>query len=154
MASHDHPILRDQIADTLARSYDGTPLADLREEHAEHHQEAASAVLADLGGLEVGVYRVALLPAGHPMREFAAISVRLRDSGRWQVDRLGFLLGADGRWEQGARRTPEWHVEREYGLSTALTMARQAAPHIRVGDVTVGDLLQEAPAFDGALFAL
>lgn len=153
MARHDDPTLRDQIADTLARSYDGIPLAELRDEHADHHLEAADAVLARLTGIEVGVYRVALLPASHPMRDFAAISVRLSTSGRWQIDRLGFLLGADGRWEHGAKRPKEWRAEREFDLPTALAMARQAARHIRIEDATVGDVLDASPS-DGALFAL
>lgn len=150
------PTIHARIADTLARTYDGQPLDDLRDEHAEHHQEAATAVLGALDGLEVGVYRIALLPAGHPMREFAAVSVRLRTSGRWQIDRLGFLLGFDGRWEQGTARASEWHAEREYDLATALDMARMAAPGIRVGDATVGELLaaDQAAEPDGAMFSL
>jgi hypothetical protein len=49
MTSTDRPAIRDQIADTLARTYDGHALADLRDEHAEPHLEAADAVLAILG---------------------------------------------------------------------------------------------------------
>lgn len=135
------PELRDRIADILARAYDGQPLVDLRDEHAAHHLEAADAVLADQAGLEVAVYRIALLPAGHPMREFAAVSVRLCDSGRWQVDRLGYLLDADGRWGDGTRRSLEWRAAREFELETALRLARAAAPHVRVGDTTVGALV-------------
>jgi hypothetical protein len=37
---------RERIADALARTYDGQPLADLRDEHAALHLEAADAVLA------------------------------------------------------------------------------------------------------------
>jgi hypothetical protein len=40
---------REQIADTLARTYDGQPLAEMRDEHAALHLEAADAVLAALG---------------------------------------------------------------------------------------------------------
>jgi hypothetical protein len=40
--------LRDQIADVLARTYDGQPLDELRDEHAELHREAADAVAAAL----------------------------------------------------------------------------------------------------------
>ncbi|MFD7995579.1 hypothetical protein [Streptomyces mexicanus] len=39
---------REQIADALARTYDGQPLAELRDEHAALHLEAADAVLARL----------------------------------------------------------------------------------------------------------
>lgn len=35
---------REQLADILARTYDGVPLTDLRDEHATHHLEAADAV--------------------------------------------------------------------------------------------------------------
>lgn len=35
---------RDEIADVLARAYDGKPIADLRDEHAQLHREAATAV--------------------------------------------------------------------------------------------------------------
>lgn len=135
MPSPELSDVRDRIADILARTYDGQALADLRDEHAEPHLEAAGAVLAGLGdGVEVSSYRIALLPAGHLMRSFAAVTVRLCDSGRWQVDRLGFLLGADGRWEQGAKRPPKWREEREFDLETALRLARAAAPVI-VSDV-------------------
>ncbi|MFF8994048.1 hypothetical protein ACF09H_29790 [Streptomyces sp. NPDC014983] len=37
---------RRRVADILARSYDGRPLDELREEHAAHHLEAAAALLA------------------------------------------------------------------------------------------------------------
>jgi hypothetical protein len=122
---------RDQIADILARAYDGQPLADLRDEHAESHLDAADAVMAGLADdIEVSSYRIVLLPAGHPMRGFASVTVRLCDSGRWQIDRLGFLLDADGRWEQGAKRPPKWRGEREFDLETALRLARAAAPVI------------------------
>lgn len=36
---------REQIADVLARTYDGQPVADLREEHAALHLEAADALM-------------------------------------------------------------------------------------------------------------
>lgn len=39
---------RDRIADVLARHYDGSALADLRDEHAAHHREAADRLLADV----------------------------------------------------------------------------------------------------------
>ncbi|MEU0656066.1 hypothetical protein ABZ485_28010 [Streptomyces albogriseolus] len=39
---------REELADLLARTYDGQPLADLRDEHAAHHLEAADAVLEAL----------------------------------------------------------------------------------------------------------
>ncbi|MTE20294.1 hypothetical protein F0L17_14485 [Streptomyces sp. TRM43335] len=38
---------RDRIADVLARHYDGRSLADLRDEHAQHHLEAADALIRD-----------------------------------------------------------------------------------------------------------
>lgn len=135
-------ITRDQIADTLAWAYDGQPLEGMRDEHAALHVEAADAVLVALAAdVEVSAYRIALLPVGHPMRSFAAITVRLCDSGRWQIDRLGFLLDADGRWEHPTRRSREWWAAREFDLETALRLARAAAPAIRVGDSTVGALI-------------
>jgi hypothetical protein len=39
-------LTREAIADVLAQTYDGQPLAELRDEHAAHHLEAADAVLA------------------------------------------------------------------------------------------------------------
>ncbi|WP_329376169.1 hypothetical protein [Streptomyces sp. NBC_01483] len=136
------PSSRERIADTLARTYDGQPLAGMRDEHAELHTEAADAVLAALeSDVEVTSYRIALLPHGHPMRGFTAITVRLCDSGRWQVDRLGFLLDVQGRWEQAGKHPHEWRAEREFDLETAIRLARAAAPLVRVGDSTVGSLL-------------
>jgi hypothetical protein len=43
---------RDQVADALARSYDGQPLTGLRDEHAALHRDAADAVLAAISGEE------------------------------------------------------------------------------------------------------
>lgn len=40
---------RDRLADTLARHYDGQPLAELREEHAAPHLEAATKLLPVIG---------------------------------------------------------------------------------------------------------
>jgi hypothetical protein len=134
------------VADALARTYDGQPLTDLRDEHAELHREAAGAVLSALGtDVEIGSFRVVLLPAGHPMRDFSAITVRLCSSGRWQVDRLGFLLDAAGRWEQGTKRSPEWRAEREFSLSEAVRLARAAAPSVAIDGSTVGAILSATP---------
>ncbi|MFI1408832.1 hypothetical protein ACH4Y0_02665 [Streptomyces sp. NPDC020707] len=54
--------MRARIADVLARTYDGQALADLRDEHAEAHLEAAEAVLVArllwrLGGPQYGEAR-------------------------------------------------------------------------------------------------
>jgi hypothetical protein len=38
-------LTREELADVLARVYDGQPLDQLRDEHAAHHLEAADAVL-------------------------------------------------------------------------------------------------------------
>ena len=39
---------REELADILARTYDGVPLTDLRDEHAALHLEAADRVLEAL----------------------------------------------------------------------------------------------------------
>ncbi|MHC3450781.1 hypothetical protein [Streptomyces prasinus] len=44
MDATGQPPTLDAIADALARAYDGQPLADLRDEHAALHLEAAVAV--------------------------------------------------------------------------------------------------------------
>ena len=44
--------LRERIADALARTYEGQPLADLRDEHAADHQEAAEAVMQILSRMD------------------------------------------------------------------------------------------------------
>jgi len=41
-------LTRDELADVLARTYDGQSLAELRDEHAAHHIQAADAVLDSL----------------------------------------------------------------------------------------------------------
>ncbi|WP_055694669.1 hypothetical protein [Streptomyces prasinopilosus] len=41
-------LTREDVADVLARVYDGQPLDQLRDEHAAHHLEAADALLARL----------------------------------------------------------------------------------------------------------
>lgn len=40
--------LQECVADALARAYDGQPLADMRDEHAVLHMEAAEAVIRAL----------------------------------------------------------------------------------------------------------
>lgn len=43
-------LTREELADVLARFYDGQPLDHLRDEHAAHHLEAADRVLEALHG--------------------------------------------------------------------------------------------------------
>lgn len=59
----DQTGLRDRIADALARHYDGQHLAELREEHAAHHTEAADAVLAVLPDQQAAIRAAALQEA-------------------------------------------------------------------------------------------
>jgi hypothetical protein len=63
----------DRIADILARAYDGKPVDQLRDEHAEPHREAAAAVVAEVSQLQAQVDRVRSWAVGHEYRWLLAL---------------------------------------------------------------------------------
>lgn len=93
---------REELADILARTYDGVPLTDLRDEHAAHHLEAAHAhdftkagrmaeALEHVEAIErlLGVYRRAVgaeKPADRRVAELERVLARAAspEACRWE----------------------------------------------------------------------
>ncbi|MFJ4741066.1 hypothetical protein [Streptomyces sp. NPDC088775] len=104
-----------------------------------------------------------LLPEDVPEREAFTITVEYRGSGRYRVirDELCFL-SADGKWSWGYQwaggdREPvtdsewddyhagrdAWVASHQFDLETALHLAEQAAPHVRVMRTTAAQALAD-----------
>ncbi len=104
-----------------------------------------------------------LLPEDVPDRELFTITVEHRGSGRYRVIRDELCsLGADGKWSWGYRwpggdREPvtdaeqddyhagrdAWIASHQFDLETALRLAEQAAPHVRVMRTTAAQALAD-----------
>ena len=92
------------------------------------------------------------------------VTVEYRGEGLWSVSQGEHRkIGADGTWSwgyrwQGGNREPvtdeerddyergreEWLAAHRFDEETALRLARDAAPHIRLRDLTVADALASA----------
>lgn len=112
-------------------------------------------------------YEVTCVPDSEEFGEGFAITVAYRGDGRWAVQNRGRWLGADGTWSWGYRREGEprepvteeevgsfnrgaeaWLAEHRFDEETALRLADEAAPKMRVGPYTVADALAELEAAD------
>lgn len=72
------------------------------------------------------------------------ITVTYRGGGLWAVTRRRWCLGSDGEWdfEQGpSERTAEWLAAHRFDLDTALRLAAEQVPKVRVNRWTVHDAL-------------
>lgn len=91
-------------------------------------------------------YTVNCLPEGVDSHAFE-ITVEYRGQDRWAVTRHGRCLGTDGTWDHELRpseREDDWLSTHRFDLDTALGLAREAAPHVRVNGFTVADALAMA----------
>ncbi|MEW1754120.1 hypothetical protein [Streptomyces angustmyceticus] len=90
-------------------------------------------------------YTVTCLPEDDINSHVFAIDVVYRGAGRWAVQRGEHAcLGSDGTWAQGVKeydRGDEWLNAHRFGLETALKLARDAAPHVKVNGYTVADAI-------------
>ncbi|MEU0157958.1 hypothetical protein ABZ154_03695 [Streptomyces sp. NPDC006261] len=87
-------------------------------------------------------YEVSILPEGDINRSVFTITVQYRGEGRWAVTRLGSCLGTDGQWEFGIKgydRGDDWLAAHRFDLTTALRLARKAAPGVTVNGRTALD---------------
>lgn len=145
-----------------------TPLPDRPDEaaverwlhavRAAHYQPAPQAPTADRAAVKATRYTVSCLPEDHDAYTAFAVQVEYRGAGRWAVRHGGRWLRDDGTWSTGydgpfADREPvtdddwatyhdayrAWEERHRFDEATALRLARQAAPHIRVGPHTVAD---------------
>jgi hypothetical protein len=70
-----------------------------------------------------------------------ALTVERTAPDRWAVRRGQRCLNADGGWDWESipsERTDEWLAEHRFDESTALALARDAAPKVTVNGWTVG----------------
>lgn len=106
-------------------------------------------------------YKVSCLPEEHDESDTFTITVEYRGAGRWGVFRGECRqFGADGTWSwgydwDGRDREPatdeeradyrrgyeEWLAAHRFDEATALRLAKEAAPLLRVRSFTVADAL-------------
>ena len=94
--------------------------------------------------VQVTAYTVNCLPEDTLDGHVFGINVEYRGRGRWAIVRLGRCLSADGEWDYEMRpseREDEWLATHRFDEETALKLAREAAPHVRVNGRTVADAL-------------
>jgi hypothetical protein len=94
-------------------------------------------------------YTVNAIPEGVDEfnRDLFEIKVEWRGKGRWAVVKRGhWCLSTDGEWDLESipsERTDEWLSTHRFDLDTALTLAKEAAPHVTVNGWTVARVIAE-----------
>lgn len=71
-----------------------------------------------------------------------AIEVTDRGDGRWAVCRMKRCLDADGEWDYEpipSERTDEWLATHRFDRDTAIRLAREAAPKVKVNGIAAAD---------------
>jgi hypothetical protein len=90
-------------------------------------------------------YTVSCLPYDDINAEAFSIQVDYTGHGRWAVRQRGRrCLAADGRWDWEpipSERTDEWLAKYRFDLDTALRLAKEQAPLIKVNGRTVEQVL-------------
>jgi hypothetical protein len=90
-------------------------------------------------------YQVSCLPPDHQAMRHLSVWVEWRGGDRWAVtDGGGRCLDRSGRWSwepQTSNRGNKWIADHRFGLDLALELAKQAAPHLVVNNLTVADVL-------------
>jgi hypothetical protein len=88
-------------------------------------------------------YEVSCLPAADEF-DLWTIRVELRGHGRWSVRHNAKTFGVDGMWSFGPRDDEDataWVTEHRFDLDTALRLAQEHAPRVRVNGMTPADVL-------------
>ncbi|MDX3343426.1 hypothetical protein PV409_36315 [Streptomyces sp. ME02-6979.5a] len=94
-------------------------------------------------------YEVSILPEGDINRHVFAITVEYRGVDQWAITRHGMCLGSDGEWAEGTKphdRGDDWLRAHRFDLTTALRLARMAAPHVVVNGHSALDAYRRTPA--------
>ncbi|GLZ62860.1 hypothetical protein [Micromonospora sp. NBRC 107095] len=89
-------------------------------------------------------YTVCALPEDHFDAGMFSITVADRGSGKWAVLRGKLCLGADGTWDFEpipSDRTDEWKAAHRFDEATAIRLAREAAPKLRINGWTPESIL-------------
>ncbi|MEV1013892.1 MULTISPECIES: hypothetical protein [unclassified Micromonospora] len=84
-------------------------------------------------------YSVCALPEDHIDAGMFTIEVAYRGPGSWAVLRGRLCLGADGTWELEpipSERTDEWKAAHRFDEKTAVRLAYEAAPKLRINGWT------------------
>lgn len=96
----------------------------------------------------VSRYTVCAVPKTVPLSERHLFEVEVEDRGAgWAVTHLRWCLNTNGQWDfepLPSERDPEWLASHRFDLSTALRLARQAAPDVTVNGVRAVDLAGRA----------
>lgn len=96
-------------------------------------------------------YSVSCLPLDDINSIEFTLTVEYRGRGKWAVTRLKRCYDIDGNadWEPiPSERQDEWLARYRHDLDTALRIAREVAPTLRNGRVTVADVLAEIEETD------
>jgi hypothetical protein len=102
--------------------------------------------------VRVTEYAVCALPEGDINASHFTIKVAYRGDGRWAVLRHGRCLGSDGEWDYESipsEREDEWLATHRFDEDTALRLAAEQVPHIKVNGWTVADALAAAERREG-----
>lgn len=94
--------------------------------------------------VQATAYTVNCLPEDDTDGHVFALTVEYRGRDRWAVLRHGRCLGTDGQWDYEVRpseREDDWLATHRFDLDTALKLAKEAAPRVRVNGFTVADAL-------------
>lgn len=89
-------------------------------------------------------YSVCALPEDHFDAGMFTIKVAYRGDGRWAVLRGKLCLGSDGRWDFEpipSDRTAEWLAAHRFDEKTAVKLAYEAAPKVRLNGWTPESIL-------------
>lgn len=88
-------------------------------------------------------YTISALPLEHEDALLYEITVEWRSADRWAVCRPKRCLGADGQWDWESipsEREDEWLATHRFDRDTALRMAREAAPNVRINGRTAREV--------------
>jgi hypothetical protein len=93
-------------------------------------------------------YEVSCLPRNDVNAHLFTVVVEERNEDQWAVLLRGvWCLGIDGSWTQEpipSEREDDWLATHRFDLDTALKLAREEAPKIKVNGHTVADALERA----------
>jgi hypothetical protein len=87
---------------------------------------------------------VTCMPEGSPDEHILSLKVVERSPDRYAVLHAGFALGSDGNWDyegHPSERREEWLATHRFDYNTALRLAAEWAPKIRVNGQTAGDVV-------------
>jgi hypothetical protein len=89
-------------------------------------------------------YEVSCFPEGDTGRHYFSVEVEYRSPGLYAVTRHGKCLSRTGDWSYEFRpseREDEWLANHRFDLDTALRLAKEAAPLLKVNGMTLTEAL-------------